>query len=100
MIRGRGTEEVAGAVAAALEAAAVEVAEQAEVAAPAEGAELVEAEQAPAVATVEVEEEVLRQSGPESPETRGLPETPRPASAWHRRGHSPSAGRHPCLSSG
>src|ERR1700730_8182206 len=46
-----------------------------------------------------VEEEALLRSGPgASLETRGLPETPRPASAWHRRGHSPSAGRHPCLS--
>jgi hypothetical protein len=57
--------------------------------------------QAPAVVTAEVEEEALPQSGPgASPETRGLPETPRPASVWHRRGHSPSAGCHPCLSSG
>src|SRR5882672_8447857 len=130
-IRGRGVtaEVVVGAVAAAPEAAAVEVAEQAEVvelaegveqaevvelaegAEQAEGAELagvavlveaeVEAEQAPVAVTAEVEEEVLRQSGPgASPETRGLPETPRPGSAWHRREHSPSAGCHPCLSSG
>jgi hypothetical protein len=97
-----------GGVGEALEAVVVEVAapagvgERAEVAAPAEGVERaeVEAEQAPAVVTAEAEAEVLRQSGPEALETRGLPETPRPASAWHRRGHSPSAGRHPCLSSG
>ncbi len=96
-----------GAVAAAPEAAAAgaepaEVVERAEVGAPAEGVERAEvvAEQAPAVVTAEVEEEVLRQSGPESPETRGLPETRRPASAWHRQEPSPSAGRHPCLSSG
>jgi hypothetical protein len=89
---------------------------------PAEGAQLVEgaalpevvepeavvevreaavvAGQAPAVVIAEVEEEALPRSGPgASQETRGLPETPRPASAWHRREHSPSAGRHPCLSS-
>ena len=60
---------------------------------------VVEAGQAPAVVTAEVEAQP--RSGPgASPETRGLPQTPRPASAWHRRGHSPSAGRHPFLSSG
>jgi hypothetical protein len=60
---------------------------------------VVEAGQAPAVVTAEVEAQP--RSGPgASPETRGLPQTPRPASAWHRRGHSPSAGRYPFLSSG
>jgi hypothetical protein len=111
-----------GAVVAAPEAAAVEVVavevvelaevavELAEVAVRVEGLELaegvgreeeavVEAGQAPAVVTAEVEAQP--RSGPgASPETRGLPQTPRPASAWHRRGHSPSAGRHPFLSSG
>ena len=108
----------AGPEAAAVEVVVVEVAEQVEGVELVEGAALVEvvepeeaavevrevavvAGQAPAVVMAEVEEGALPQSGPgASPVTRGLPETPRPASAWHRREHSPSAGRHPCLSSG
>jgi hypothetical protein len=97
---------VAAPEAAAVEVVAVEVVELAEVAVElaevavelAEEA-VVEAGQAPAVVTAEVEAQP--RSGPgASPETRGLPQTPRPASAWHRRGHSPSAGRYPFLSSG
>jgi len=101
----------AGPEAAAVEVVVVEVAEQVEGVELVEGAALVEvvepeeaavvAGQAPAVVMAEVEGEALPQSGPgASPVTRGLPETPRPASAWHRRERSPSAGRHPCLSSG
>ena len=94
-------EQAEGVVELAEAAGLVEGLELAEVVGREEEA-VVEAGQAPAVVTAEeVEEEAQPRSGlGASPETRGLPQTPRPASAWHRRGHSPSAGRHPCLSSG
>jgi hypothetical protein len=58
-------------------------------------------EQAQVVVTAEVEEEALPrpEQGP-FPEMCGLPETPRPAGAWHPREHSPSASRPLYLLSG
>jgi len=80
-----GPEGVAGALAAAAQEAA--------------GPEGV-AGQAPAVGAAKVAEEALPQSGPGAfPETRGFPRTPRLADASYPQEHSPSAGRHPCLSS-
>jgi len=101
---------VVGAVAAAREAAEAEVVPRG--AAEVEPAEVEPAEaeaagpegvagQAPAVGAAKVAEEALPQSGPGAfPETRGFPRTPRLADASYPQEHSPSAGRHLCLSSG
>ena len=92
-------------VGAGQEAAAVEVEapEPAVVVEPAEGAGLAAAVEPGRAreAVVRAAAEALRQWGQEAyPGTRGLPQTPRRASAWLPRDRSPSAPRRLCLSSG